>query len=544
LQNRKAALFWPVVTILLAAMATLQWATVRQESQTSDEGRQLLSGYTYLTSGHFTVAIEHPPLLKLLWALPVWFLHPSAPHGGDAWLAAVDFLYHNRVSADAMLMAGRFSAIAVSVMLGLAIAFWARRHFGVGPALFAVFLFAADPNFLANGRYIKNDVGASLMIFAATMIWGDYLMHPTRKRLWLSGLVVGLALATKNSALILWPAMLLLYVLHRWQQRRPFAAMECVRSLGTAAIIAFAVIFLVYGFEVTPAGSSPQFAMRIFPAASWLKHVPVPALGYFRGIGNLGLRQAGSALEVSYLLGRQSASGWWYMTPVAFAVKTPLAELALFGMVLAVVARRLRTLRLREMDFRWLLFLVTPVCYLAAALLAHSNVGERHLLPLYPFLFVFSAGVLLAAPVPKWRWAGVAACGLLLIVETGFVHPHYLAFFNALAGGPAGGREYLVDSNLDWGQDVGNLKRYMDEHRIPGVCISYYGWADLDYYGIRHRELPDVRDSVTADQLDCVAAISATNLAVYPDRFAGLAQLEPDARIGYSIYVYDLRRRP
>lgn len=114
-------------------------------------------------------------------------------------------------------MAGRCSAVAVSVMLGIVIAFWARRHFGAGPALFAVFLFAADPNFLANGRYIKNDVGASLMIFAATMIWGDYLMHPTRKRLWLSGVVVGLALATKNSALILWPAMLLLYAVHRWQ---------------------------------------------------------------------------------------------------------------------------------------------------------------------------------------------------------------------------------------------------------------------------------------------------------------------------------------
>jgi len=525
-------------------MAALQLTTVRHESQTSDEGRQLLSGYTYLTSGHFTVAVEHPPLLKLLWAVPVWFLHPSPPHGGDAWLAAADFLYHNRVSADAMLMAGRCSAIAVSVLLGLAIAYWARCHFGVGPALFAVFLFAADPNFLANGRYIKNDVGASLMIFAATMIWGDYLVQATRKRLWLSGLVVGLALTTKNSAMILWPAMLLLYLLHRWQQRRRFSAVECVRTFGTVGIVAFAVIFLVYGFEVSPAGSSPGFAMRIFPAASWLTRVPVPALGYFRGLGNLSLRQAGKALEVSYLLGRQSASGWWYMSPVAFAVKTPLAELALFGMVLAVAAGRLRTLRLRGMDFRWLLLLATPACYCVAALVAHSNAGERHLLPLYPFLFVFSAGVLLGGRAPKWGWPAVAACGLLLILETGSVHPHYLAFFNALAGGPAGGREYLVDSNLDWGQDVRNLKVYMDDHRIPSVCISYFGWADLDYYGIRHRSLPEIRDIVTADRLDCVAAISATHLALYRDRFAGLDQLEPDARIGYSIYMYDLRRRP
>jgi hypothetical protein len=160
----RGASFWLPVAVLLAVMAALQFTTIRHESQTPDEGRQLLSGYTYLTTGHFTVALEHPPLLKLLWAIPVWFLHPSHRHsGGDPWLDAAAFLY-TTASADALLMAGRCSAIAISVLLGLAIAFWAKRHFGVPPALLAVFLFAADPNFLANGRYIKNDAGASLII--------------------------------------------------------------------------------------------------------------------------------------------------------------------------------------------------------------------------------------------------------------------------------------------------------------------------------------------------------------------------------------------
>src|SRR6202034_1453565 len=109
--------------------------------------------------------------------------------------------------------------------------------------------------FLANGRYIKNDVGAALMIFAANMAWGDYLINinPTRKRLWLSGLIAGLALTTKNSALILAPIMLLLYCIRRWQQRRDFAVGECIRSLGTVGVIAFLVIFAVYRFEVEPA---------------------------------------------------------------------------------------------------------------------------------------------------------------------------------------------------------------------------------------------------------------------------------------------------
>jgi dolichyl-phosphate-mannose--protein O-mannosyl transferase len=531
--------YWRVVAALLAVMATLQFTTVRMESQTADEGRQLISGYTYLISGHFTVAREHPPLLKLLWAIPVWFLHPDPPHDGDAWHAAVDFLYSNRVPADRMLLAGRCSAIAVSVLLGLAIAFWAERHFGKRVALFSVFLYAADPNFLANGRYIKNDVGAALAIFAGTMIWGAYLVQPTRRRLWLSGIVLGLALTVKNSAMILWPILLLLYLVRGWRERRAFEAGPFFRRFGTVALIAFLVVFCVYGFEIGPAGSSSEF-VRIFP--SWMEQVPLPAVSWFRSLGNLSLRQAGSALEVSFLLGDQSATGWWYMTPVALAVKTPLAELILFTLALWIGFGRLRTTRLRDLEFRWYLLMIPIACYLAAAFVSHSNVGERHLLPLYPFLFVFTAAVLLARPLSRRRVLTVAAAGLLLVIETAMVHPHYLAFFNVLAGGPSGGRRYLVDSNLDWGQDLKNLKKYLDDHHIPEVCLSYYGWPPVEYYGIRSRKLPAVPQIEYADSLDCVAAVSVTNLATQHKKYAGLDQIQPDARIGYSIYVYDLRK--
>src|ERR1017187_5215873 len=94
------ASFWWLASAALAVMATLQFTTARRESQTWDEGRQLLSGYTYLTTGHFTVAREHPPLLKLLWAIPVWFLHPDPPTAGDAWTPAGAFLYSIPARAD------------------------------------------------------------------------------------------------------------------------------------------------------------------------------------------------------------------------------------------------------------------------------------------------------------------------------------------------------------------------------------------------------------------------------------------------------------
>ena len=353
---------------------------------------------------------------------------------------------------------------------------------------------------------------------------------------------MGLALCTKSSALILGPILLLLYAVRRWQQRRNFGAGECIRALATVGIIAFFVILLMYRFDAEPAGASAEFSRR-FPAASWLARIPVPAMAYFQGLGTVFLKQTVEAQEYKYLLGRQSATGWWYMSPVALAIKTPLAELALLALAMGIAARRLRTVRLRDIGFRWFLVLLAPACYFIATLLSHSNSGERHLLPLYPFLFVFAAAMLLRTPLSKWRLAAAAGLAALLILETGSVHPHYLAFFNALAGGPAGGRQYLVDSNLDWGQDAKNLKAYLDAHRIPEACVAYNGRADLDYYGIRRRALPELPNVEMTDRLDCVAAISVTYLAIYHDRFAGLDELQPDARIGYSIYVYDLRKQ-
>jgi hypothetical protein len=527
-------------------MAAVQAITSRSESQVYDESNQLLSGYSYLTTGHFRVALEQPPLVKLLCAIPVAFLRPDPPPSRIAldnpWPAGREFLYHNRIPADSMLMAGRYCAIAISVLLGVAIAFWARRQFGARVALLAVFLYALDPNFLANGRYIKNDVAAALAIFTAAMTWGAYLARPSRKLLLLSGAALGLALTTKFSALILPPVMLILYAIRRWQERRGFGIAGCARSFGAAALIAFLVIFAVYGFEVGSLGESGIFR-RLWPTASWALRAPIPALGYLRGLADIGLKQTETGLSSAYLLGRHSRFGWWYMSPVAFAVKTPLADLALFALAAALASWRLRRVCLRDAGFQWFQLVVPPAAYFTVSLLSRFNAGLRHLLPVYPFLFVFVAAVLLAKPVSRWRWTAALGGAALLIVESAGIYPHYLAFFNALAGGPIGGQRFLVDSNLDWGQDVKNLKAYLDARRIQEVSIGYFGMAELEYYGIRYRELPEVPDVRAAQNLDCVAAISVTRLALERSRYMGLAALRPDARIGYSINVYDLRKR-
>jgi hypothetical protein len=240
----------------------------------------------------------------------------------------------------------------------------------------------------------------------------------------------------------------------------------------------------------------------------------------------------------AFLWGQISNQGWWYYFPVTFLLKTPLALLAL--LLLALLARAGPRLG----PFVWVPVLV----YVAISVTQNLNIGHRHLLPIYPFLFV-AAGVSGATLASRYgRWVVIALCawygGSVLRV-----HPHYLGYFNELAGGPSGGWRYLVDSNLDWGQDLKALKQWMDDHGVASVKLSYFGAADPDYYGLRCEMLPGyggvlphaaVRD-VRAGEL---VAVSATNLqgvflgAEAKPLMARLRALPPVDRVGYSIFIY------
>jgi hypothetical protein len=242
------------------------------------------------------------------------------------------------------------------------------------------------------------------------------------------------------------------------------------------------------------------------------------------------------------LLGELSQHGRWYYFPVAMAVKTPTALLLLIvlgcGLVVLHAARGARN-RLRETSTAAIVMVATPLLFLALAMAGNLNLGLRRVLPMYPFLFA-AAGVVVARR-PRW-WMFL----LLLSVQTYehfSVSPHYLAFFNSISGGPANGPKYLADSNIDWGQDAKKLGRYMAANDIDEVCIAYFGVTDFEYYQVRHRQLPLVEESQPMP--DCVAALSVTELLdVYSatDLGAWFRQREPDARVGYSIYLYDLRK--
>jgi hypothetical protein len=477
-------------------MAAAMVTSALQETQTWDEAIHLTAGYLYLKTGSQAFFTDHPAL-RAIFAVPLLFFHLRVPTDRPEWTDrnqatfATQFLYTNPYHPDTLLLAGRSIAIALTLAFGIILFSWTRRHLGTATALVALALFAFDPNLIAHGHYITTDMLAAFTFFLAAIAF--YSGNPIR-----AGIALGLALAAKFSAIALIPILILLALV----QRR-----FTLRTLAATFVIAAATLALIIA--------------------------PDPH-GYFTGLNQV-LTKSHEGHE-AYLLGMYSHTGWWYYFPVVFAVKTPIGLILLLA--IALFGRRLK----RETPHAALA--ITATAFFAISMLSAINIGVRHILPIYPMLCVVGAAVVTRLPRGP---VIAAACAAIVAIESASIYPDYLAFFNVAAGGPSAGPRYLLDSNVDWGQDVKKLRTWLRARHIDSVCMFYFGNTGVEFYGVPMRHLPRTDETEPRRNLDCVAAISVTNLYglyVPRDDYAWLRDLNPTARIGYSIYVYDLRHRP
>ncbi len=549
-------LFLPLSILLLAGMAAVQISSARDESQTWDEAMHLAAGYSYWKTGDFRLNPEHPPLGKLMNALPLLWMDLRLPLDHPSWREAeqrefgLQFLYYNRAPADEILFRGRLPTILASAGLGAAIAWWTRLRFGAAAALVALAFYAFDPNFIAHGRYVTSDVWVSLFSFLACALAAECLLTGARRYLWLAGASLGLALASKFSALFLFFVFPALWWLKRRRDGWPGmirTALEAATVAATAAL----VLALVYAPEMErllPAPESaklPRLADKVTSPTAYGQ--AVRAIGHALNLPELTLPVAvGLVLDhdrqghPSYLRGKVREKGRWHYFPAAFAVKAPTALLIALAFAAALFLRR----RPNPLGFEYWALLAPLGVYLWVGMGSGINIGIRHLLPALPFVFVF-----IGAELTRSRWVGqkIAVGGFLalLAVESLSIYPHYLAFFNWPSGGPANGRHWLVDSNLDWGQDLIRLKRYVDRHGIRDLAFTYFGTAPPVYYGIPDSPAPTTAEVGNPPQFDGIVAVSVTPLqGVYvpPEDFSWLRDREPATRIGYSIHIYDFRK--
>ena len=593
-----------IAVAVLACAFILSFLAARHEVQTTDEGVHLSAGYSYLRTGDFRMNPEHPPLLKYLAALPLLSVHPELPTEHTSWEVknqwdfAIEFLYHNTVSAERILLLGRTPMLLVTSLLGLLIFLWSRSLFGPLGGLFSVTLYAFDPGFLAHGHYVTTDIGLAFFFTLTVFLFWRVLVRPSLVGGLLFSLSLCGALLAKFSAVILVPILIVLYTLHvlfkhgtrvpplaifgRFRRRFLLVALLCVVLFATFTVLLYhgesAVALsdhrIFQFFErrdaILTADDPSVYAttervLAVFAdeghafgrwVTTFLRETPIPAFAYVQGLFQVIVHNYFG--HESFILGNHSIhGGWWYYFPFAFLVKTPLGTLMLFVLALvllrrfrlrqsSVSPRRDRTRRYRflqllaSVPFVYYLILVPVVIYVGWSMTSNINLGVRHLFPMYPFLFILIGGLTTIRPI-RFRVAfhttllSLAACTIIVSVVQ---FPHYLSHASLLFGGNANARYLLKDSNFDWGQDLLHVRTYLDRGAAEPAYLWYFGQASQEYFDLALPPVPTDRDLPLHD----LSGTYFVSHSSYLSPGGELLWLPEDRRIGNiggSIYVYE-----
>ena len=502
-----------VVPALLAVFVVSGWMSLRNDSATSDETPHVAAGISYLERGDFRMNPEHPPLAKAWAALGPWILDRARPDYGSRWWTGVGHTSSGvpteadqwafgfellngppasptRSDPRPVLLPARAMMLLLGVALGLVVWGWSRRLWGDAGALVSLFLFSLSPTMLAHARLVTTDIAAALGFTAVAWLFREALANPRAWKIAVAGAALAAALLFKFSAVLLGPTLVLValaWIVLGDEGDRVARTRTVFRVLPAVALVAWAGIWAGYGFrwaaaapgyalpwevrEAEPGGLSPIVLgardHRLFPEA-WL----------------FGLGAAmQDEIRLAYFHGQISVLGFRSYFPVAFLLKTPPALMVLAAWAVAGGGALWRKRRLDALVLS-IVFLV----YAGVAVSSRLNLGHRHLAPLEPLLFVACGAVPALADV---RWRRIAA-GVLLAgyaVSWGAATPGYLSYFNVFAGGTRGGADWLLDSNLDWGQDLARLSSWMHREGVDEIPLAYFGTADPKAYGIRYRKI-------------------------------------------------------
>lgn len=478
------------VTILFAAFGWQLYLHATRTSTTIEEPTHLIAGYRHLTCRDFSINREHPPLMKLVAALPLLGMNVRDPIGPctaeeGAFIAGVKLVLNNGI--DRVIFPARVAVMIFSLSLAALVFAAARMMFGPTEALIALAVVAFEPTLIAHGSLVMNDMALAATMFATLFALYCYLKSSTRTHLLLLGLATGLTLSAKHSGILVLPIVALFV----WPRFRAIAA------VGTIAVL---VLFVTYGGVWKP---------------------------YFEGFRFISSHSE----RVMYLFDHAYPTGRWFYFPIVFTIKASLTVLALLPFALR--------------SKRWIL-LVPMLLFLAASMSVDLNIGVRHILPIWPFLIVAGAGGV-------WTVARKRTSSRILLIALLVFHavsalstaPNYIAFGNELWGGTNATHRLLKDSNVELGQNLKIVREWLAYEKTTDCWFASYGQGALARAQQPCRLLPAFAWSVgdvvnpVPPVIDGLVLLSATTL---PPRggpeYAPIVSTEPVTILGGSVLVY------
>jgi 4-amino-4-deoxy-L-arabinose transferase-like glycosyltransferase len=533
--------------ILLILVASLLAAsTWRVFGHTWDEPEHLAAGMELVDQGKYEFDTEHPPLARALIALGPHLAgsHSFGTPPPDGTQEGIDILYDGG-HYDRTLALARLGTLPFLAVLLFSMWLWARRvAASQGEALLGVLLLACVPPIIGHSALAALDVPGTATTLLALYLLQRWLVSGLRRDSILFGLAAGVAFGTKLSAIpFIGLGMLVLLLLRALLSVAP-AAVSGPRRVAGLALMAMATlvpITLAYGWrglEVT--GLPPRFnwvMVYLFQDGGaahpslymFIEHLRLPAAWWNFAEGIMALKAHNDTGHLSFLLGNVKAGGWWYFYLVALAVKTPLPLLLSGSVGLCLLARD----GLRQANTWRMAPVVLFVTLLTfASLFSRINIGIRHVLILYPFLALGGAYAL-ASTWRAWPRVGTAIAALLVTWQVSTLataYPDYFPYFNETVSNP---EHVLVDSDLDWGQDLKRLERRLAELKVPSISLAYEGTADL-----AQETLPPFVPLAPRQPVKGWVAITALTREHEPAGYAWLDPYRPVERVGKTIDLY------
>jgi len=458
------------LAIIISASFLLMINSARQDSMVVDEKVHISAGYLHTWKGNYTFNSEHPPLLNDLAGLFTKLAKPKLPdvdlrkyQAGNQWEYG-DLFFYSGNNVDQIVFWARFPFILLTLGLIYLVFIWAKTVFSPKAGLLAASLVGFSPNILAHGRLATTDIGLVFFFLLAVWFLRKYVLKPTWQNAFILGLGISLAILAKFSGLLVLPIVFGGFI-YLWIFKKP----KFADALGQFLLI-FVTVFIVGYFLYI-------FSMRgDLTNTGWFN---APIDKFIQGYKILA--EHNSSGHWNYLNGQVSPHGWWYYFPYVLWYKLTLPSLILLA--LAIIFGKYRQSFIEEY------FIVFPILFfLGVSATSQIDIGIRHILPVLPFLFIFisrlaTAGNFILRPL-------ILGLVILHIAAGILAYPNYIAYFNQIAGGPKEGINHLVDSNLDWNQNMKRFAEYARENNISKVYEYCWDSGAFTYYGVENEFLP------------------------------------------------------
>ena len=520
-------------------------SAMRRTSATFDEIVLVAGGARGYATGKFDLASDHPPLLQYIYGLPVWLDGVNLPEEqgvtaetlrqmGYRYSYSQDFYFANGNNPERISFLGRLPAVLLALTLSGVVFAYVRRYWGDGPAILSALLVAFLPDVLAHGGVAYTDLPVALAVFVAAWAIDAALRTSSYRRALLAGALAGIAICVKTSAAILLPLAAALAAVELAARRTTVRNdrseisgeqwLQRLLALSLCAVLAaYVAIVVVYRGDFTLAEFRYSLQFRLW-------------------------HMMGGNEAAAFLLGDKSKNGWWYFFPIAFLLKTSAAFHLLLLVAVVTLASAFRRAPTAAYRSRLRMPVLLVLLFGAVLLRSNLNIGFRYALPVLPSLCVITA----AGIAHLWPRAKLVVRGAIVVATMWAVifpltyYPHFLPFISEYGPGRERNHEVLLDSSLDWGQGLIELRDFMRSRQIPRISLSYFGSARPAAYGIDYLPMPSflrLPNHAGAGAAPEYAVISATNLHglyLIGDPFRAYRDIEPDTIIAHTLLVYRL----